>query len=209
MKGYSPIMFKLLSLLHLFVFPLYLFAQSQEFDFKDPKGVNAILFHLDAPLESISGSGNDISGQVEFDPKKPEATKGKIILQSKSLHVGNPVLKEHMHGDDWLQVAKFPNIKFTFDSLGKIKKKGNDYIGEAIGKMTIKNVTIAMVIPVKITHLKDLLEKRNRVPGDLLIVRSKFSVRRDDFNIQKGKNLDKVANQIDIILNLAGACPKK
>jgi hypothetical protein len=40
-------------------------------------------------------------------------------------------------------------------------------------------------------------------------VRSKFSVKRDDFNIQKGKNLDKVANEIEIILNLAGSAPTK
>ena len=75
--------------------------------------------------------------------------------------------------------------------------------------MTIRNVTIAMLIPVKITYLKGLLEKRNRVPGDLLVVRSKFVVKRDDFNIQKGKNLEKVSNEIEIILNLAGAAPKK
>ena len=66
-----------------------------------------------------------------------------------------------------------------------------------------------MPIPVKITYLKGLLEKRNRVPGDLLVVRSKFVVKRDDFNIQKGKNLEKVSNEIEIILNLAGAAPKK
>ena len=75
--------------------------------------------------------------------------------------------------------------------------------------MTIRNITLAMSIPVKISYLEGLLEKRNRVPGDLLVVRSKFSVKRDDFNIQKGKNLDKVANEIEIILNLAGSAPTK
>ncbi len=43
---------------------------------------------MDAPLESINGSGDGISGKVEFDPTKPENTKGKIILEAKSLHVG-------------------------------------------------------------------------------------------------------------------------
>ena len=185
------------------------YSKSTVFDFKDPKGVNSILFHLDAPLESISGSGNDLTGSVIFDPEKPESTSGEIRLSSSSLHVGNPVLKEHMHGDDWLQVNKFPEIKFSFSSLSKVKKDGNSLVGEANGKMTIRNVTIAMPIPVKITYLKGLLEKRNRVPGDLLVVRSKFVVKRDDFNIQKGKNLEKVSNEIEIILNLAGAAPKK
>ena len=66
-----------------------------------------------------------------------------------------------------------------------------------------------MVIPVKITYLKGLLEKRNRVPGDLLILRSRFLVKRDDFEIRAGEKLDKVANEIEISLNLAGAAPIK
>ena len=75
--------------------------------------------------------------------------------------------------------------------------------------MTIKNVTLEMDVPVKLTYLKGLLEKRNRVPGDLLILRSKFIVKRSDFNIQKGQNLEKVANDIEISLNLAGSAPNK
>jgi hypothetical protein len=64
-----------------------------------------------------------------------------------------------------------------------------------------------MKIPVKLTYLKGMLEKRNRVKGDLLVIRSKFSVKRDDFNIQAGQNLEKVANEIEISLNVAGAAP--
>ena len=40
-----------------------------------------------------------------------------------------------------------------------------------------------------------------------MIIRSKFSVNRDDFNIQAGQKLEKVANQIVISLNVAGAHP--
>ena len=199
------------------------FSKTTHFDFKDPKGVNSILFHLDAPLESISGSGNDISGSVHFDPKKPEDIRGEIILKTESLHVGNPVLKEHMHGEDWLSAGKFPDIKLVFNSMTNIKRDGvhifkrdgahifkNDGVhisGEINGKMTIRNITLAMSIPVKISYLEGLLEKRNRVPGDLLVVRSKFTVKRDDFDIQKGEHLEKVSNDIEIILNLAGSAP--
>ena len=191
-----------------------LFGKSTTFNFEDPKGVNSIIFHLDAPLESINGSGDKVSGSVQFDPSNPEQTSGEIILESKSLHVGNSLLKEHMHGEDWMNVEKYPLIRFSFQGLTKLKKIGDkdskmDYTGEVKGKMTIRNVTIAMNVPVKITYLKGLLEKRNRVPGDLLVVRSRFSVKRDDFDIQKGKNLEKVANEIEIILNLAGAAPYK
>lgn len=185
----------------------FVFSKTTHFDFKDPKGVNSILFHLDAPLESISGSGNDISGSVHFDPKKPEDIRGEIILKTESLHVGNPVLKEHMHGEDWLSAEKFPDIKLVFNSMTNIKRDGVHISGEINGKMTIRNITLAMSIPVKISYLEGLLEKRNRVPGDLLVVRSKFTVKRDDFDIQKGEHLEKVSNDIEIILNLAGSAP--
>ena len=190
-------------------FSFSLTAIGIDFDFKDPKGVNNIIFQMDAPLEAINGSGDGISGKVSFDPAKPENTKGTIFLDAKSLHVGNPVLKEHMHGEDWLNVEKFKLIKFKLSKLDNLRKVKNDFLADAKGKMSIRNVTIEMNIPIKITYLKDLLIKRNRTPGDLLIIRSKFIVTRDDFNIQKGQNLEKVANNIEISLNLAGAAPAK
>ena len=182
-------------------------ADTIHFDFKDPKNVNNIIFQMDAPLESINGSGDGISGSVKFDPEKPNLTKGEITLSAKSLHVGNPVLKEHMHGKDWLNVEKFPSIRFSLNQLNDIKKDGIHFLANAHGKMTIRNITLDMKVPVKLTYLKGMLEKRNRVRGDLLIIRSKFSVKRDDFNIQSGQNLEKVANEIELSLNVAGAAP--
>ena len=45
------------------------FAAPLAFDFKDPKGVNNVQFHLDAPLESISGQATGISGTVIDVPR--------------------------------------------------------------------------------------------------------------------------------------------
>ena len=195
---------------YLFLFSaLVLSGAPIKFDFKDPKKVNNVIFQMDAPLESINGSGDSLWGTVTFDPSDPSATQGEIILDAKSLHVGNPVLKEHIHGKDWMNVEKFPAISFKLSKLENVKKQGIDVLADAKGKMTIRNVTMEMVIPVKITYLKGLLEKRNLVPGDLLILRSRFLVKRDDFEIRAGEKLEKVANEIEISLNLAGAAPIK
>src|SRR6516162_5545425 len=80
-------------------------AAPETFNFKDPKGINNAGFKLDAPLESINGSANGISGTVSFDPENPGATTGKIIVAANSLIVPNPMQKEHMHGANWLDVA--------------------------------------------------------------------------------------------------------
>jgi len=196
------------SILALFLLSgLAVFAGATKFDFKDPKNINNIIFQMDAPLESINGSGDEITGTVHFDPNAPSATKGTILLNSASLHVGNPVLKEHIHGPDWMNVKKHPTITFKLSKLENIRKKGLDFFADAKGKMTIRNVTIEMNIPIRLTYLKGLLEKRNRVPGDLLVIRSKFFIKRDDFGIRAGEKLEKVANEIEISLNVAGAAP--
>ena len=198
--------FKILTVL---LFPLSLFAEAKSFDFKDPKGVNTVIFQLDALLETISGSAGGISGNVSFDPQNPKGTTGSIILQSSSLRVDNPVLQEHMHGEGWLNVSKFPQIEFALSDLQNVEMEGRTIRAQAEGKMTIRNVTIKMSVPVELTYLEGMLEKRNKVAGDLLVVRSKFQVKRDDFGIKPGEYLDKVANDIEISINLAGACPIK
>lgn len=191
----------------LLIVPLGIFGSPKSFDFKDPKGVNTIIFQLDALLESINGSAAGISGTISYDPTKPESTKGSIFLDASSLRVDNSVLQEHMHGEDWLHVSKFPQVVFSLSNLRNIKTEARVLKATAEGKMTIRNVTIIMEVPVELTYLEGLLEKRNKTPGDLLVIRSKFKVKRDDFGINPGEYLDKVANEIEISINLAGAFP--
>jgi len=44
--------------------------------------------------------------------------------------------------------------------------------------------------------------------GDLLVIRSTFTVKRNEFNINPGQYEDKVANEIELTLSIAGASPK-
>src|ERR1700684_2806869 len=85
-------------------------AAPESFDFKDPKGVNNVVFNLDAPLESVNGSASGITGTVSFDPENPGATTGKIVVATESMTVANPMQKEHLHGPNWLDGAKYPEI---------------------------------------------------------------------------------------------------
>ena len=74
-------------------------ANPVTFDFKDPKGVNAIAFHLDSLLEPISGTANGITGSVSFDPSNPAATSGTIVVATPSLTVTNSTMRDHLLSD--------------------------------------------------------------------------------------------------------------
>ncbi len=184
-------------------------AAPQTFDFKDPKGVNNANFKLDAPLEAISGTATGISGSVTFDPAAPAATKGKIVVQSSSLHVGNSMQQQHMQSDKWLDVAKFPEISFEAKELKNVKTTGNETTADATGTFTLKGISKDITAPVKLTYLKDMLGKR--VPnqkGDLLVIRSTFTIKRSDFGIMPGQMEEKVSDTIELTLSIAGASPQ-
>lgn len=187
------------------------FAAPISFDFKDPKGVNNIAFQLDAPLEQISGTGTGISGTIVFDPAAPEKISGKIVVATESLSVGNGMMKEHMLGKNWLNAPANPEITFEAVSAANVKTSGTATTADVTGKLTLNGVTKELTVPVSFTFLADKFGARLNKPelkGDLLVVRSSFKVNRGDFNIQKGKNLDKVSEEIAITLSLAGSAPK-
>lgn len=183
-------------------------AAPKTYDFKDPKGVNNVQFHLDAPLESISGQGTGITGSVVFDPEVPEATKGRIVLAAASLTVGNPTMLDHLRGAQWLDVAQHAEITFEAKALQHAAASGGVVRADMTGVLTVKGVSREITVPVTLTHLPGKLGARLNKPelkGDLLVVRAQFAIKRSDFGIQPGQYADKVSEQIELSLSLAGA----
>lgn len=181
------------------------------FDFKDPKGVNNAVFKLDAPLEAITGSASGVSGTISFDPAAPTGARGKIVVASASLHVPNPMMKEHLHGDQWLNVAKFPEITFEAKELKNVKTKDHDTTADIHGTFTLHGVSKEVTVPARLTYLKDKLGARTngQMQGDLLVVRAKFVLKRSDFGINPKAPEDKVADEIEVTLSIAGSAPQK
>ncbi len=185
-------------------------AAPTSFDFKDPKGVNAIQFHLDSLLEPIAGSAAGVTGTVSFDPANPAATSGKIVVATSSLTVANAMMGDHIRGKDWLDAATNPEISFELGKLANVQTAGTTTTATATGKFTLKGVTKEISVPVKLTYLVDALGKRTKPEnkGDLLVVRGEFTINRSDYGIQPGKNEDKVNPEIKLTLAIVGSAPK-
>ncbi len=179
------------------------------FDFKDPKGVNNAVFKLDAPLEAIQGSANGISGTVTFDPENPGATPGRLVVAAASLHVPNPMMNGHLHSEMWMDVAHHAEISFAARTLKNVKTSGDSTTADAVGTLTIKGVSKEMTVPVKLTYLKDKLGQRvPNMKGDLLVLRTNFSIKRSDFGINPAAPQDKVSDDIELTLSVAGAAAR-
>ncbi len=185
-------------------------AAPQEFDFKDPKGVNSIVFILDSPLEPIVGVASGISGKIAFDPEQPKSMTGTISVQAKNLHVENKGMKDTLHGPDWLDVGKHPAIEFRFKEVKEAKAtKDNTFDLQVGGEMSIHGVTKTITVPIKAHYLKDKLSSRtSQMKGDLLVLRSEFTIKRKDYGLKPDMSNDVVAEDIQLRVSIVGGYKK-
>ncbi len=180
-------------------------THAESFDFKDPKGVNNVAFSMDAPLEYISGTANGISGTVNFDAAHPEKTSGEIVLDTNTLMVANSMMKDHMLGGHWMDVENHSTITFTTEKLINVSSKGSKITADAVGSITVKGTTKEIEVPVTLTYLPGKLGARNQgMEGDILVVRSEFTILRSEFGINAGQNEDKVSDEVNLKLSIAG-----
>lgn len=185
------------------------FAKPVTFDFADPKGVNNVVFMLDAPLEAINGTAAGISGTITVDKTDPSTASGTIVIDAKSLTVPNPVMQEHLHGEKWLNTSENEQITFEIKSLKNVGVDGVKGSAIAVGTFTLMGKSKDLEVPITFHYLPGRLKERGGdVDGDLVVIRSEFSINRSDFGIQAGENTEKVAEEIKLSLSVAGSAPQ-
>lgn len=182
-------------------------ADTQTFDFNDPKGVNAIVFVMDSEIEPIMGMASGIGGTIEYDKDDPSSFTGTITIDAKKLRTSNPTMASHLHSADWMNVSENPTISFEFSNAEVINADGEE--GEAglnvEGKLTVAGMTIDKQVSVLATVQEDAAAKRGQAEsGDLLVLRSTFTVNRKDFGLKPDMGTEKVGPEITILVAIVG-----
>lgn len=182
-------------------------GQRLAFDFKDPKGVNAVGFLLDSALEPIFGTGTEISGNVEFDPLDPKSASGVLVMSAKAVRTTNQRMTEVLHGADWLDVENHPTITINLLEVETVEPRSvNTFKIQARAEVEIKGQTRELSLPLLATYLPGRLGDRLRgASGDLLVLRSRFTVNRSDFAINVATSPEVVAEEILITASIVGS----
>ena len=193
--------------LSICVYSVAVQANPETYNFKDPKGVNAVSIILDSALEPNTGFANTIDGTITFDPVEKKILAGKFTVPTSSIIMSNNTMTQVLHSKSWLNADAYPAI--TFDYLRTIA------IGETIdtkyqltveGNLTIAGVTQIITAPVTLTFHPGKLKDRNPGDnGDLVVLRSTFGIDRKAFNINTAVPDSIVANIIQLKLNIVGA----
>lgn len=193
----------------LATFALLAAPSVRTFDFADPKGTNTVTIAVDAPIEPVTGIAGGITGSASFDPAHPEKTTGEIRVAVESIQFGNPGYANSVRGYA-LEGKKFPTLTCKLKKIvsGREVEKGR-FKGTVAVDFTVKGITKALTIPLDVRYLPGLSKERDgRTEGDLMVVKTKFAIKRSDFDVAPGLSPLLAPDMVEIGVSLVGIAPK-
>lgn len=157
----------------------------------DPVGRNVVMIESRAPLETMLTTTGQVKGEIKLRAddilQDPQA---KFEVDMTSLDTGISLRNEHMRSEEWLNTAKYPTAVFTLTKIGARPRMKYPIVehrkATVRGEGTLEFHGVKRTIPVQIeaTPIKGDKETAARLPGDLLHVRAKFTIKLNEYGVK-------------------------
>lgn len=134
----------------------------------DQSRISFVSRQMGVPVE---GQFRRFSGQIAFDPARPEAARATLEVELASFDMGSREVYDEVVSRNWFDVRQFPTARFVATSLRHLG--GDRY--EVRGQMTIKGRTRDITVPVTF-----------RPQGRNALLEGSFPLRRLDYGIGTG-----------------------
>lgn len=152
-------------------------------------------------LEAMTGRTDKVSGSLTFDPAKKSGS-GRIVVDAASIDTGIDLRDEHMRGKMWLDVEEHPTIEFQTTNVKWVS--GDTYT--VTGKFTMHGVTKTLTTKATVKYMPGSAKtKAAGFAGDVLLVKTSFSVKLSDFGITiPAAAQGKISNAVTISVSAYG-----
>jgi len=134
----------------------FTFIKSQDWKISDDYSVKFT-------SEDPSGVFRGLKGTISFDEKDLAASKFDVSVDVSSINTGNGMKNTHAKSEKWLDVEKYPEIKFT---SSEITSAGSGY--QAKGTLEFHGVKKEITIPFNFQNN---------------VFSSSFEINRLDYNV--------------------------
>ena len=139
---------------------------------------------------AFKGHFTRFSTQIDFDPDHPETSHIVVVIDPASAVTGNTQRDGALPGEDWFDIARFPQAKFATTA---VRKTGaNAYA--AAGTLTLRGVTKPVILPFTLAITGTTAHARGR----LNLMRTLFGVGQGDWSSGQWVALD-VGVDVDIV----------
>lgn len=139
------------------------------------------------------GRFNDFDGHFSYDKDSPESTKIEVTIKTNSIDSNHAERDKHLRGEDFLNVAKFPQAKFVSTSF----VQNEDGSGIMKGEFTLNGVTNPIAIDIKFIG-----EGKDPWGGYRIGFEGTSRIALADFNILK--NIGPASKELDLIFSIEG-----
>jgi len=117
---------------------------------------------------NTGGNISGLQGNIQFDPANLGSSSIEASVDVNTLNTDNDMRDEHLKGEDYFDVAKYPQI--TMKSVSLKHKSGDNYTGQF--NLTIKGKTQLVDMPFSYT-----------ATGNTASFKGTLKLKRTDFNI--------------------------
>ncbi len=136
-------------------------------------------------ISTVHGRFSDVSGTILFAENVPEKSSVTVVIKAATVNTDNATRDKHLNTADFLDTAKYPEIRFQSTS---IRNDGFKFV--AIGNLTIRDVTKQVEIPFTLARGKGMKgEPRLGVDGTLTINRYDYNVSYDPTGVGVSKDV--------------------
>jgi polyisoprenoid-binding protein YceI len=111
----------------------------------DPQHAGAHFKVRHMMISNVRGEFSGITGSVEFDPANLAASRVEASIDAATISTREPQRDKHLRSSDFLDVARFPAIKFQSTRIASL---GNDNYSLS-GELTIRGVTRGVTLHVR------------------------------------------------------------
>ena len=114
---------------------------------KIDKSHTSVNFSINHFFSAVTGKFTDFDGKIYFDPKNLKGSKAEFTVSINSVNTDNVKRDKHIQSKDFFDVNTFP--KMMFKSTKFEKKSDAEFLVH--GKLTVKDKTKDVILPMKIT----------------------------------------------------------
>jgi polyisoprenoid-binding protein YceI len=148
-------------------------------------------------MMTVRGYFDELSATADIDPEHPETASVEVTISTASIRTNNGVRDNDLRSSNFLEVEKYPEIKFKSTS---VESSGDDHY-KLTGDLTIKETTRPVVLDVvKYGEFND-----PGMMGHRIAYGATTKINRKDFGVSLSMVLDgRIVVSEDIQISIEG-----
>ncbi len=199
MKSITKMLLLLVTAGSLFSIPAA-FADTYDID-ASHSSVGFKIKHL--AISNVKGTFSSYEGKFDYVPGRPEQWNVEVSIDMKSVDTGNEDRDDHLRGEDFFEVAKFPTMVFKSTGI----KMQDDEEGKLMGTLSMHGKTLPVTLDFELNGT--IIDPWG---NDRAGFSATGKINRKDWGLSYGKVVEggglMIGNEVKISLEIEGVKQK-